>query len=403
MEQMQGDIGITAAACDAGWPTKLLEKHIVLTNGDEHFLVIGEGSWAAQILNLRPAEGIFQNATYVPVLEDVKDSYGVLSITSPEVYLVSRVRGCLIESADGPEATGVLGFEAISERVPLLLWALRERKEFALFMLQHCAGTIAKAAPPLQTYSRQVLLGYLARAVAPPDEVEEILERYKKPRPADADCDADALDVDEPELQDLLEEMAISDQINQQDLKAYRDDIKVRTSKKLIAVRGQVRAEHAEAVAQKKAKAKARAAAKAKAKAERLAKKKAKNFRTFKQQRQSKKAQPAAAAAAEQGAPPEATPALGGGGEAPVDDSGVPEVHEGRLLRLAALQTMYQGQLPRLAAVAAVVHRLRIRLPGHLPSVKDGAASMCHREVGCSGTRARVAWTLIVRPTQAAA
>ena len=79
------------------------------------------------------------------------------------------------------------------------------------------------------------------------------------------------------------------------------------------------------------------------------------------------------------------------------------EVHEGRLLRQAALQTMYQGQLPRLAAVAAVVHRLRIRLPGHLPSVKDGAASMCHREVGCSGTRARVAWTLIVRPTQAAA
>ena len=249
--------GITDEDCDIGWPSKLCEKHLALHVNDEHYLVIGEGSWAMQVIRLHVAEGIFQSATFVPHIADVRGSYGVLSIMDPMAYQVSRVRGCLVPG-DSPQATGTLGLEAISERTPLLLWALRERKDFSLFMLQHCAEKIPGAKPPAQTYSRIILIGHLATALGvSPEEVAQITESYKKARPPPPE--EDGLD-DEPELADLLEEMAISDQINQQDLKSYRDDIKARTTKKLVQMRNRARQEHAAAAAKAKAKAKRRKA-----------------------------------------------------------------------------------------------------------------------------------------------
>jgi len=103
----------------------------------------------------------------------------------------------------------------------------------------------------------------LVHSLAPAEECEAIIERYRTAAVIEEDVVDMTLD---PELADLLEEMALSDSANAADLKAYRDELKKQTVAKLEKQRRVARAQaKAKATAKAKVRAKAKAAAKAKA------------------------------------------------------------------------------------------------------------------------------------------
>ena len=72
---------------------------------------------------------------------------------------------------------------------------------------------------------------------------------YEKPPPED-DEENPALD---PELVDLLTEMAMTDQCNTGDVKQFRDDLTKKATQRLNAARQKERQRKAEALAKKKA------------------------------------------------------------------------------------------------------------------------------------------------------
>ena len=65
------------------------------------------------------------------------------------------------------------------------------------------------------------------------DEYEAIIAAYKKPEKTAENEDEDGVEPDDETLVDLLEEMAILDQVNAQDVKSYVDELKSKTIKKL--------------------------------------------------------------------------------------------------------------------------------------------------------------------------
>ena len=115
-----------------------------------------------------------------------------------------------------------------------MVWALRSRKEFTLWMLQYIALTIPGHVDDEKIYSRKI---YLNKIVAEfcPQEADAILERYNEPVTAD-DEDATGLSNDE-EMQNLMEELAITDQVNGSDMKTWKGDLADKAVKKLQKMR----------------------------------------------------------------------------------------------------------------------------------------------------------------------
>ena len=221
-----------------------------------------------QVVTLERAAGIFPNDTFVlpksmsSSLPNEPYSFGLMSVCDPMEHFVQTFRGVLIEEGH-PDCQ--IGFEATSERTPLLVDCLRRRKEIPVRMLQHAVAllprdpTTTPAAPGTtgdpepKLYSRKLLLARLARALLPQSEVDGVLAEYLKPAQAGEDeADADDPFENDEEIMELLEEMAISDQVNSQDVKAYRDELKTRTVRKLHKMRLASRASRKAEVAARK-------------------------------------------------------------------------------------------------------------------------------------------------------
>ena len=224
------------------------------------YMVLVPGSHSVQIIEVERATGIFGNDTSVLRVDGFKEKFRSLSITDAANYCVQRVRGVLL-GGDGGE-DGQIGIEVCSERVPLLLHSLRERKEFSVWSLQLACDLVTPETEPAQKcYSRLLLLQRLVAAAAR-DEYEAIIAAYKKPAKTAENEDEDGVEPDDEELVDLLEEMAISDQVNAQDVKSYVNEVKSKTIKKLSRMRKAARESKAKAAEERKQKKKRKKAPK---------------------------------------------------------------------------------------------------------------------------------------------
>ena len=167
MEQASQAWGVDSTAWfDAGWASRLAERHVLLTTKDaaSFYMVLVPGSHSVQIIEVERATGIFGNDTFVVRVDGFKEKFGSLSITDATNYCVQRVRGVLL-GGDGGE-DGQIGVEGCSEHWPLLLHALWKRKEWSV--RSSASGRFSSPAtwsPPKRSQHRSATLGCFSCSV----------------------------------------------------------------------------------------------------------------------------------------------------------------------------------------------------------------------------------------------
>ena len=237
---------------DQGWATLLCDQQWVLTNeetGEIYWVLLG-GAWSVPILSLTEAPGIHSSSTFIlPSTEKaIQESFGTLSVCCPFTFAAQKAKGVRI-TVDGAQQ---LGLTVPCEKVPLLLLCLRARKEFTLWQLKRAVESLPDDAQPrVASYSRKLYLQRLVAHLAP-SEVDDIMALYAQkvvPQPEGEDQE-----IEDPDLIELMEEMAVSDMVNSNDLKCFKQELKAKTVQKLQA-RRQVARDETEARKQAKAKA----------------------------------------------------------------------------------------------------------------------------------------------------
>ncbi len=105
-------------------------------------------------------------------------------------------------------------------------------------------------ANTLDTFTCEQLIAKAATLAFPdsPGTVGKVIESYKKDKEPEYDIE------DDPETAELIEEMAVTDQVNSDDLKSYRDDLKKKAIQKLAKMNGEERKKRVEVAKKKKAK-----------------------------------------------------------------------------------------------------------------------------------------------------
>ena len=151
------------------------------------------------------------------VLEHITSAVQVLA---PVVGAYSPGKGIVLEPRSGPQSLIEVTLRA---RGSLNKWELKQ-----MVVALEAPHTNVADLDPL---TEKALLNRLVPLVFPGDPalVAEILDAYARPKPA-----KDEYEMDE-ETCDLVEEMAVSDQINLDDLKNFRDEIKKKSMRKLAA------------------------------------------------------------------------------------------------------------------------------------------------------------------------
>ena len=102
--------------------------------------------------------------------------------------------------------------------------------------------------------SREQLINKAANLAFPdsPGTAAKVIEAYKK------DPEPEYTAEDDPETAELIEEMAVTDQVNCEDLKSYRDDLRKQSLQKLAKRHGEERRKRAQSAKEKKSKAAAK-------------------------------------------------------------------------------------------------------------------------------------------------
>lgn len=237
------------------WLSRLAPLHKVMVdqeNEKEGFLCLFVGRWGCLGVRLRKVGA----ATWALMSE--RGSIGALHLVDPFRWCVVQAEVVLCDSG--------LVLEGVDQPSHLLRHALLDRRSFTTWELHRAIGMFSAAQPPseeLLNAPHGILLRRLVELVFGDEgEVERVMDLYakeKEPEPEDEVLDND--------MSLLLQEMAMTDQVNIGDLKAWKGDLDRKVINKLNRRRQQDRRERLAAQsAKRKTQASRRAVVKRRAK-----------------------------------------------------------------------------------------------------------------------------------------
>ena len=222
----------------ASWWSRLAHLHHCISHvaSNTHYISLCACNWGCIVAKLSvaaPSHWVFQNNS---------GAFDVVHFTSIDGWTVAPVRGKTRDSVVGLYQTGAAQ--------GLLEFALRDRREFTKWELQKAIISMETPTPTLADVQQNAptLLKRLVKLVFDGDDemANRILDAYSKQKVEVP------VDVDE-EMADLLEEMAISDQVNTGELKTWKNDLQKKAVRKLAVLRADERnAAAAKRAAQKK-------------------------------------------------------------------------------------------------------------------------------------------------------
>ena len=198
---------------EAPWWSRLVPKHGILTNRSTHdsYLCLFTGKWGVVTMDME----VSGFGCWSPKL--VSGSIMCRRVTQHDDW-----NCCPVETCHGG---GKIKFRPTGDVQSLLFSSLMARRTFSIWELIEAwlaVGPDPGSRPDVAKLSEKVLLTQLVHHMFrdSPDEVmAAVLDRYERPPPDDSN-------VDDKEVELLLEEMAISDHANCDDLKNYKDELK---------------------------------------------------------------------------------------------------------------------------------------------------------------------------------
>ena len=245
-------------AWDEGWASRFAaEHHLLLQEGQPAYYVMVAGSWGDLVAETKPVAG--QPECWEVTTNRMRRAWALLTLVDFENWYVQKVA---MKPADDDDAQRLI-FCAVEPKMPLLKFALKQRKELTLWMLKYAAEVYTKddaQEPEPKKKTKQAYLNELVHFFfEDATEAQDVLNKYATQEAQDSDDEN--LNENDVELEDLLAEMALTDGTNSGDLKSLRQELKQKTVKKLEKLRSKARAKRSQ---ESKAKAKKTAEQKAK-------------------------------------------------------------------------------------------------------------------------------------------
>ena len=217
-------------SADAWW-SRLVPHHAVLLNPNLsiHCVCLIAGRWGCVVADLSPgSEGTWQWKVEHNTLH-------VIHICEHQGWVVVPVEGVAWEDFG-------IGLSISGMVHSLLECSLRIRRSFSKWeLLKASAAVFEKNIQDLAQHTATDLLHTIIDFVFKdtPDMISEIKQMYASEKPQEEE-------VIDKETADLIEEMAITDQVNSGDLNAWRGDIQKQTVNKLSRLRKQAAKEKLE-------------------------------------------------------------------------------------------------------------------------------------------------------------
>ena len=207
----------------SSWPSRLASSMHILRTSTALFLCVETAKWGLLVAGVEAiAADIYRVCSDVGTwrIDHITDVWGTIIFP---VKGVMHDAMCCMYSA-GPE-------------VLLAAHAVQTRRVFSVWELRQALASLPGPSPehPVSLTHLQMMGHIIYVAFPDPQQVSEITLLYAAPPPVEDPSDEQTL----MELSDLVEEMAITDQVNTGDFKAFKDELTRGATKRMLARRKQ--------------------------------------------------------------------------------------------------------------------------------------------------------------------